>query len=223
MYDWCKRELNGRKFSWTTFSCAQIGFKNMENVEQLPLTLEKAVQLVKDVFISAAERDVYTGDALKICIITKEGIREELVPLRKDWDVFSAMPKLACFCFSPVESFTLLFFLYSFSRINTLTVSVLSFVCLLIQCFVSLRTTFMGNCKNFFIETSCLHIDSANGKGLELTHSLEQLISICYGFLSACFLWYSAVTHSHYLSKILTILQSSNASSALSLYYFFLL
>uniref|UniRef100_A0A4W4F318 Proteasome subunit beta n=1 Tax=Electrophorus electricus TaxID=8005 RepID=A0A4W4F318_ELEEL len=62
----------------------QIGFKNMENVEQLPLTLEKAVQLVKDVFISAAERDVYTGDALKICIITKEGIREEMVPLRKD-------------------------------------------------------------------------------------------------------------------------------------------
>lgn len=80
----------------------------MENVEQLPLTLEKAVQLVKDVFISAAERDVYTGDALKICIITKEGIREELVPLRKDWDVFSAMPKLACFFFfflSPVASF----------------------------------------------------------------------------------------------------------------------
>uniref|UniRef100_A0A9J7Y5P8 Proteasome subunit beta type-1 n=1 Tax=Cyprinus carpio carpio TaxID=630221 RepID=A0A9J7Y5P8_CYPCA len=62
----------------------QIGFKNMENVEQVPLSLEKAVQLVKDVFISAAERDVYTGDALKICIITKEGVREEIVPLRKD-------------------------------------------------------------------------------------------------------------------------------------------
>ncbi len=56
----------------------------MENVEQVPLALEKAVQLVKDVFISAAERDVYTGDALKICIITKEGIKEEIVPLRKD-------------------------------------------------------------------------------------------------------------------------------------------
>lgn len=63
---------------------AQIGFMNMENVEQLPLTLDKAVQLVKDVFISAAERDVYTGDALKICIVTKEGIREENLPLRRD-------------------------------------------------------------------------------------------------------------------------------------------
>lgn len=62
----------------------QIGYKNMENVEQLPLTLDKAIQLVKDVFISAAERDVYTGDALKICIVTKDGIMEENVPLRRD-------------------------------------------------------------------------------------------------------------------------------------------
>uniref|UniRef100_A0A8D0EAL8 Proteasome subunit beta n=1 Tax=Salvator merianae TaxID=96440 RepID=A0A8D0EAL8_SALMN len=62
----------------------QVGLKNMQNVEQVPLSLEKALQLVKDVFISAAERDVYTGDALKICIITKDGIKEESVPLRRD-------------------------------------------------------------------------------------------------------------------------------------------
>ncbi|NXG98331.1 PSB1 protein, partial [Loxia leucoptera] len=62
----------------------QIGFKNMQNVEHVPLTLEKALQLVKDVFISAAERDVYTGDALKICIVTKDGIKEQTVQLRKD-------------------------------------------------------------------------------------------------------------------------------------------
>ncbi|KAA8595508.1 hypothetical protein FQN60_010799 [Etheostoma spectabile] len=62
----------------------QIGFKNMEGVQHVPLTQEKAVQLVKDVFISAAERDVYTGDALRVCIITKEGISEQTVPLRKD-------------------------------------------------------------------------------------------------------------------------------------------
>ena len=64
---------------------SQIGFKNMEGVQQVPLTQDKAVQLVKDVFISAAERDVYTGDALKICIVTKEGIEEQTIPLRKDW------------------------------------------------------------------------------------------------------------------------------------------
>lgn len=62
----------------------QIGFKNMENVQQVPLSQEKAIQLVKDVFISAAERDVYTGDALRICIIAKEGIKEQTIPLRKD-------------------------------------------------------------------------------------------------------------------------------------------
>ncbi|XP_025150028.1 proteasome subunit beta type-1 isoform X2 [Bubalus kerabau] len=62
----------------------QVGFKNMQNVEHVPLSLDRAMRLVKDVFISAAERDVYTGDALKICIVTKEGIREETVPLRKD-------------------------------------------------------------------------------------------------------------------------------------------
>ncbi|XP_047437509.1 proteasome subunit beta type-1 [Mugil cephalus] len=62
----------------------QIGFKNMEGVQHVPLTQDKAVQLVKDVFISAAERDVYTGDALRICVITKEGINEQTIPLRKD-------------------------------------------------------------------------------------------------------------------------------------------
>ncbi|XP_058023121.1 proteasome subunit beta type-1 [Ahaetulla prasina] len=62
----------------------QVGLKNMQGMRQLPLSLEKALQLVKDVFISAAERDVYTGDALKICIITKDGIKEESFPLRRD-------------------------------------------------------------------------------------------------------------------------------------------
>ena len=62
----------------------QIGFKNMEGVQHVPLTREKAVQLVKDVFISAAERDVYTGDALRICVITKEGVEDQTIPLRKD-------------------------------------------------------------------------------------------------------------------------------------------
>lgn len=62
----------------------QVGFKNMQNVEHIPLSLDRAMRLVKDVFISAAERDVYTGDALKICIVTKEGIREETITLRKD-------------------------------------------------------------------------------------------------------------------------------------------
>ena len=34
--------------------------------------------------VSAAERDVCPGDAFRICTVTKEGVREETVPLWKD-------------------------------------------------------------------------------------------------------------------------------------------
>lgn len=63
----------------------QIGYKNQERVTPIPvLTKEKAVALVKDVFTSAAERDVYTGDAVVIHLITNDGIREDSFPLRRD-------------------------------------------------------------------------------------------------------------------------------------------
>ena len=62
----------------------QIGFKNQTGVDKEPITREKAVSLIKDVFISAAERDIYTGDGLKIHIISAEGIETELIPLRRD-------------------------------------------------------------------------------------------------------------------------------------------
>lgn len=62
----------------------QIGFKNQTGVEQVPLSREKAVALVKDVFISASERDIQTGDALLIQVITKDGVETERFPLRRD-------------------------------------------------------------------------------------------------------------------------------------------
>ena len=62
----------------------QIGFKNQEGVIKVPLSQEKAVALVKDVFISAAERDIYTGDALSISVVTKDGVKTEVFPLRRD-------------------------------------------------------------------------------------------------------------------------------------------
>ena len=57
---------------------------NQEGVQHVPLSRDKAVNLVKDVFISAAERDIYTGDALLINIITKDGVDMERFPLRRD-------------------------------------------------------------------------------------------------------------------------------------------
>ncbi|GBM53038.1 Proteasome subunit beta type-1 [Araneus ventricosus] len=62
----------------------QAAFKNMEGPRPPPLTLEKALSLVQDVFTSAAERDIYTGDRVVMNIITKDGIKESTFDLRKD-------------------------------------------------------------------------------------------------------------------------------------------
>lgn len=62
----------------------QIGYKNMENVQKDPLTKEKALQLAKDAFISAAERDITTGDSVLIHVIDRTGIEEHHFPLRRD-------------------------------------------------------------------------------------------------------------------------------------------
>lgn len=62
----------------------QIGLKNMQNVIKAPVSMERALSVLKDVFISAAERDIYTGDGIIINIITKDGIKEERFELRKD-------------------------------------------------------------------------------------------------------------------------------------------
>jgi len=62
----------------------QIGGKNQEGNKKAPIPLKKCIEVVKDVFTSAAERDIYTGDAVSISIITKDGIKTERFPLRRD-------------------------------------------------------------------------------------------------------------------------------------------
>ncbi|XP_076170407.1 proteasome beta6 subunit [Ptiloglossa arizonensis] len=62
----------------------QIGYKNQEGVEHAPLTQERAIAIIKDVFISAAERDIYTGDSISIKVVTKDGIQDSSFALRKD-------------------------------------------------------------------------------------------------------------------------------------------
>merc|ERR1711884_925028 len=61
----------------------QVGLKNMD-LEKNPISLEKAISIIHDVFISAAEREIHTGDGIHINIITKDGIKEERLPLRRD-------------------------------------------------------------------------------------------------------------------------------------------
>ncbi|KAG5251459.1 hypothetical protein OIU76_007680 [Salix suchowensis] len=49
-----------------------------------PLSESEAIDVVKDVFASATERDIYTGDKLEIVILNVDGIRREYAELRKD-------------------------------------------------------------------------------------------------------------------------------------------
>lgn len=80
---WSKKLDFSLMFLWSIL--IQIGYKNQQRLSEIPpLTKEKAVTLVKDVFISAAERDIYTGDAVVIHLITKDEIREDSFPLRRD-------------------------------------------------------------------------------------------------------------------------------------------
>ena len=48
------------------------------------MTLDQALSLVHDLFISAAEREIHTGDSIAFKIITKSGIEEKTVALRRD-------------------------------------------------------------------------------------------------------------------------------------------
>ena len=63
---------------------SQVGLKNQVNPDTTPIPLEKAVKMVRDAFNVATERDIYTGDAVEIHIITRDGVRVELHELRKD-------------------------------------------------------------------------------------------------------------------------------------------
>lgn len=48
------------------------------------LPLEQAVDLVKGAFVSAGERDIYTGDDVEILIMTKDGIKVDSLELKRD-------------------------------------------------------------------------------------------------------------------------------------------
>jgi len=61
----------------------QVGFKNQEKNKR-DLSLDETVELVKDAFTCAGERDIYTGDSVDIYVITSGGVVHEVFPLKAD-------------------------------------------------------------------------------------------------------------------------------------------
>jgi 20S proteasome subunit beta 6 len=73
----------------------QVNFKNqyvpgsgeghaLQERPRVPLTRPEVEVLVKDAFDGAVERHIEVGDGLQMMIITRDGIEERIVPLKKD-------------------------------------------------------------------------------------------------------------------------------------------
>lgn len=73
----------------------QVNFKNqyipgsgtghdLQPKKAEPLPQDYVLELVQDAFTSAVERHIEVGDGLQIMVITKDGIEEQFVPLKKD-------------------------------------------------------------------------------------------------------------------------------------------
>lgn len=63
----------------------QVEFRQMsDDVAKEELDLEPCVELIKDAFTSAGERDIYTGDTVEIFKVTAKGVELEKFELKKD-------------------------------------------------------------------------------------------------------------------------------------------
>lgn len=66
------------------FLDSQVGLKNQAASRPSLLSVEDALQLAKDAFSAAAERDIHTGDSVDIWVIKQERTEKLTFQLRKD-------------------------------------------------------------------------------------------------------------------------------------------
>lgn len=81
------RPLGGRR-AGPVGDCAhaappQIGHKHRQD-QQRELSAEEVVEIVKDLFVTAGERDIYTGDAVDLYVIRADGVENISFDLKKD-------------------------------------------------------------------------------------------------------------------------------------------
>lgn len=60
-----------------------IGHRNRLD-ERVELSATEVVEIFKDTFLSAGERDIYTGDAVELYVITAAGVTMERFALKAD-------------------------------------------------------------------------------------------------------------------------------------------
>eukprot|EP00796_Vickermania_ingenoplastis_P001132 gene1132-663_t len=58
--------------------------KHMNGQVPSDLSVDQTLDMLKNAFVGASERDIFTGDAVEFHIITPEGSRTEHFPLRRD-------------------------------------------------------------------------------------------------------------------------------------------
>jgi 20S proteasome subunit beta 6 len=77
--------LSHRISTWLT-CILKVEKKNSSfHTENVPrMTLEEAERCIHDAFISAAEREIHVGDSVHFKILTKDGIQEKYIMLRRD-------------------------------------------------------------------------------------------------------------------------------------------
>lgn len=73
---------SGQNFIWPLLDNL-VGHKNRLD-EKKPLSSDEVISIIKELFIVATERDIYTGDSVEIKLIKKDGVTTEVFQLKKD-------------------------------------------------------------------------------------------------------------------------------------------